>query len=319
MGDEIECGYHGLRFGKAGTCTYNPHNSAIPRAARIRAYPAVERGGVIWYWPGDVEKLDPRLIPDFGFLDDPAHFSFVRGYLHVACSHQLIVDNLLDLSHTPYLYPQFRSDETSAELMLSATISKLSREQDRIVAYRLIGNLPAPAWRREAFGIAAGPVDTRLYLTWFPPALLYFDSGACPKATPEGEGFCAPAAHCITPETAVTSHYYHASARNTRPNDTEFDKEHLGFLEAAFIGQDAPMLAAIQKRMSATGDLFRLQPVLLQVDGPAVAARRIFNSMITPEAEAAIGGTAGKLRRARRVSRTFPSKLPPSISKNNSR
>jgi hypothetical protein len=85
----------------------------------------------------------------------------------------------------------------------------------------------------------------------------------------ESEGFCTPAAHCITLETEVTSHYYHASARNRRLNDPEFDAVHLGFLEAAFNGQDAPMLSAVQARMGSTGDLFSFQPVLLPVDGPA--------------------------------------------------
>lgn len=197
VGDEIECGYHGLRFSQAGNCTHNPHSSGIPKAARVRAYPTVERGGFIWYWPGDVERADRSLIPVFEFLDDPAHFSVVRGYLHVACSYQVVVDNLLDLSHTPFLHPQFRSDEVSAEAMLAATTSKLFREESRIFAYRLIEDLPVPAWRREAFGIKPGPVDTRLHMTWFPPALLYFDSGACRKGVPEREGFCAPAAHCI--------------------------------------------------------------------------------------------------------------------------
>jgi nitrite reductase/ring-hydroxylating ferredoxin subunit len=283
VGDEIECGYHGLRFSQAGNCTHNPHSSAIPKAARVRAYPTVERGGFIWYWPGDGESADRRLIPEFGFLDDPAHFSVVRGYIHVACSYQVVVDNLLDLSHTPFLHPQFRSDEVSAEAMLAATTSKLSREESRIFAYRLIQDLPVPAWRREAFDIKSGPVDTRLHMTWFPPALLYFDSGACPKGVPEREGFCAPAAHCITPETEVTSHYFHASGRNSRLNDPEFDTVHLGFLEAAFIGQDEPMLAAVQTRMGTTADLFAIQPVLLPGDGPAVAARRLLNRMITKE------------------------------------
>ena len=32
IGDELECGYHGLRFDAAGACIHNPHgDGAIPR------------------------------------------------------------------------------------------------------------------------------------------------------------------------------------------------------------------------------------------------------------------------------------------------
>lgn len=283
VGDDLQCGYHGLRFGMSGACVYNPHSSAIPRAAAVRSYPAVERHGFIWYWPGEVGLADPALIPEFGFLDAADRFAVVRGYIHAACSYQLIADNLLDLSHTPFLHPQFRPDGDSAEKMLDTTTSKLVRNSTSIFAYRMIADLPAPTWRRQAFLIPEGPVDTRLHMTWFAPSALFFDSGACRKGEAESDGLCTPAAHCITPETETSSHYFHASARNVRVEDRAFDAQHLAFLESAFIAQDEPMLAAVQSRMGATADLFGLRPLLLESDGPAVSARRILEAMIAKE------------------------------------
>lgn len=166
VGDDIECGYHGMRFGATGGCTYNPHGTALPKAAQVRAYPAVERYGFIWYWPGDAEAADPALIRPFPFLADTERFAVVCGYLHTACNYQLVVDNLLDLSHTPYLHPQFRSDEVSADA-IRATRSKLVRGADHVFAFRVIEDLPAPAWHREAFGLEDGPADTRLHMTWY--------------------------------------------------------------------------------------------------------------------------------------------------------
>jgi phenylpropionate dioxygenase-like ring-hydroxylating dioxygenase large terminal subunit len=50
--DDIACPYHGWRFsGDDGHCTYVPSlpdQSRIPRNARIKAYPAVERYGHVW-------------------------------------------------------------------------------------------------------------------------------------------------------------------------------------------------------------------------------------------------------------------------------
>jgi phenylpropionate dioxygenase-like ring-hydroxylating dioxygenase large terminal subunit len=42
-GDELRCGYHGLKFDASGTCVEIPGQTAIPPQARVRAYPLLER------------------------------------------------------------------------------------------------------------------------------------------------------------------------------------------------------------------------------------------------------------------------------------
>jgi phenylpropionate dioxygenase-like ring-hydroxylating dioxygenase large terminal subunit len=51
-GDAIQCGYHGLKFNGQGVCVHNPHG-AIPKAATVRSYPAVERYSFVWVWMGE--------------------------------------------------------------------------------------------------------------------------------------------------------------------------------------------------------------------------------------------------------------------------
>ncbi|MDB5410396.1 MAG: uncharacterized protein JWL84_5308 [Rhodospirillales bacterium] len=37
VGDTLQCGYHGLRFDRAGTCVHNPHPGPTPSAARVKS------------------------------------------------------------------------------------------------------------------------------------------------------------------------------------------------------------------------------------------------------------------------------------------
>ncbi|MDB5717660.1 MAG: Vanillate O-demethylase oxygenase subunit, partial [Sphingomonas bacterium] len=51
--DQLQCPYHGLRFGTDGACVYNPHYDALPRAAKVASYPLLDRYGMLWIWMGD--------------------------------------------------------------------------------------------------------------------------------------------------------------------------------------------------------------------------------------------------------------------------
>ena len=50
IGDEIRCGYHGLRFDATGQCVDVPGQSTIPPDARVASYPVVERHRMVWIW-----------------------------------------------------------------------------------------------------------------------------------------------------------------------------------------------------------------------------------------------------------------------------
>jgi phenylpropionate dioxygenase-like ring-hydroxylating dioxygenase large terminal subunit len=48
QGDSIICPYHGLTFNGDGQCVRNPYSDSIPGSARVDAWEAVERDGIIW-------------------------------------------------------------------------------------------------------------------------------------------------------------------------------------------------------------------------------------------------------------------------------
>ena len=74
VGDELQCHYHGLRFGTDGRCTRIPGQEQIPRCAKVKTYPVAERYHWIWIWMGDPALADPAKITDFHWLDDPDHW-----------------------------------------------------------------------------------------------------------------------------------------------------------------------------------------------------------------------------------------------------
>lgn len=284
-GDELECGYHGLRFNAAGACAHNPHGPIPPRA-RVRAYPAIERYGYVWYWPGDPSRADPDLLPKFAFLSDPEHFTITPGYLRVQANYQLIVDNLLDLSHALFLHPHFAVPGQTIEQQLQAISAKTVTEGDAVTALRTRIAVPPNAPTREIFGFKPEElVDSRTHMTWHPPALLSFDVGACLTGTPESDGLCIPQAHLITPETELTSHYFFAATRNMRRDDPVAGRKLFDMLDLAFRQQDEPMIEAVQRSMGPTGDLDSLQPILLRTDGAPVMARRTLQRLIAAEQE----------------------------------
>ena len=52
----IVCGYHGLVMGGDGRCVSMPGQRVRPT---IKQYPALERHGFVWVWPGEKSAADP--------------------------------------------------------------------------------------------------------------------------------------------------------------------------------------------------------------------------------------------------------------------
>lgn len=283
VGDTIQCAYHGLRFDCAGRCVANPHNEGKPlSAAGVASYQLHERYGIVWFWPGEGEA-DTTLIPHFPFLEDDATWRVLRGCLHVNGNYQLVTDNLLDLTHAPYLHPGFKMPGVTPEQQLAATRTKVTKLDRGVLYERQRNGLPPNQATIDLFGFPAEPCETRTHMHWHPPAVILFENGTKFAGQTDMEGFCFPQAHCITPETETTSHYFFSAARNLRIDEPEVDEQLMDVLNTAFRTQDEPMIEAVQQRMGPTGDLDGLNPVLLKTDAAPVLARRMLKDLIEAE------------------------------------
>jgi phenylpropionate dioxygenase-like ring-hydroxylating dioxygenase large terminal subunit len=150
-GNDLQCGYHGIRFDRDGACTHIPGGLAAPSGFRAKHYPALERHGFVWIWMGE-KAADPNLIPDYHENDDPG-WAGVPGYLDIACNYQLMVDNLLDLTHVVFVHKTTLAGGGVTETPLEVRV-----EGDRVLAQRMMLNVDTAPIFRAARGLvnAAG-------------------------------------------------------------------------------------------------------------------------------------------------------------------
>src|SRR5262249_26936516 len=150
IGDTLQCHYHGLRYDKTGACVRVPGQDMIPRSAKVKSYPVVERYRWLWIWMGDPALADPDKITDFHWFDDPDWGAQGR-YLHVQGNLPLIVDNLLDLTHLVFVQ---ETTIGNSALVDNAAV-KVARAGDHVRVTRWILDSPAPPPFVKAAGFTA--------------------------------------------------------------------------------------------------------------------------------------------------------------------
>jgi phenylpropionate dioxygenase-like ring-hydroxylating dioxygenase large terminal subunit len=280
-GRALQCAYHGLRFEGSGACVHNPHGDGkIPTAAKVRAFPLLERHGVLWIWMGEPERADPALLADFSCMD-AEHWHVGRAYLHVLAHYELEADNILDLSHIEFLHPGSLGSDA-----VKQAATELKQDGNTVWSLRQTHNEIMPEFLYQAMGLPSGlPVDRWIDVRWNPPANMLLDSGATPTGRPRSEGRGAWLPHIFTPETARTSHYWYAVSlpKAMGPIGAELVQQQIQGLTVPFATEDLPMLEAQQNAMGLA-EFWSLKPVLLSGDAAAVRARRVLQQLITKEA-----------------------------------
>ena len=248
VGDVLQCHYHGLRFDGTGKCVRVPGQDHIPQNARVRTYPVVERYRWIWIWMGDPALADPAQICDFHWLQDP-DWGAKPSYLHVEANWQLVVDNLLDLTHLAFVH---ETTIGNMALVEHAAV-KVQRAPNNVLVTRWIIDQPAPPTFVKV-GKFTGNVDRWQIIDYTPPAFLRLDVGACPTGTgaPEGRrvgGIGMRNLNAITPETETTSHYFWGQAHDFEPHNAAMTERVFEQIKTAFL-EDVAVFTAQQRMIS---------------------------------------------------------------------
>jgi vanillate O-demethylase monooxygenase subunit len=284
VGNVVHCPYHGLQFDPTGKCVKVPSQEKIPPNARVKAYPVVERYHWLWIWMGDPAKADPALIEDFHFLDDPA-WRFGGNYLHVESNYLLLVENLLDTTHLPFLHP-----DTLGTGAFARSEFEVSREGDRITVARWLMNEPPAPFHKQMGEFPDGMKVDRWQITHYgPPSFIKLDVGSAPG----GAGARTTAErgkrwmnmwnlNAITPETEKTAHYFFAQAYNFKLGERWISDMLAKQIRDIFL-QDMAMVKAQQQNM----DLGPSPVVNLGQDKAWVAMRGIVERLIKEEQQQA--------------------------------
>ncbi|WP_076866020.1 aromatic ring-hydroxylating dioxygenase subunit alpha [Bradyrhizobium mercantei] len=279
-GGRIVCGYHGLEFDFTGACVRNPHPSGrIPPGARLRSYPIVERHSGVWIWFGE-RAADPSLIPDFSRLDDTGTSVTRRDYIVMDASYELIVDNLLDCSHTSFLHDGILGNEP-----MIAAPTEITQSGNTINVIRYARKVPPPGMFDMLFRQDGAPVDCWTDFRWDPPSCLLLDVGVTAPGRPKQEGTGLFGTHILTPETARTTHYHFAATLwniHAKSQTAEMREKISDLRRFAFEKQDQPMIVAQQRIIDMTPPN-QLERVMLETDLGVVRWRRIMEKLIAAE------------------------------------
>src|SRR5688572_19009697 len=175
-GDRIQCPYHGLEFDSSGTCALNPHGTkSIPPRARVRSYPVTEKHKAIWIWMGE-RSPDLSKVPDFSVLDNvPEMHATKRDRITIKANYELIIDNLLDLSHTSFLHEGILGNADTVESEIT-----VEQEGTDIVVERHARDAEPPGMNKLMWPQSPPRVDKVTSIRWMAPSALRLMTGICP-------------------------------------------------------------------------------------------------------------------------------------------
>ena len=100
----LRCAYHGWKYDVTGQCVElpsEPEQNGFRAQTRLRAYPLVERGGVIWTYMGPAEH-QPGL-PEFEFAMMPPEQTYASKRLQY-CNWLQALEGGIDSSHVGWLH-----------------------------------------------------------------------------------------------------------------------------------------------------------------------------------------------------------------------
>lgn len=277
VGDGLQCGYHGATFDAMGQCVRLPGN-AVPKDGRVRAYPLVEKWGWAWIWLGDPARADVTQLPDFHWQSEPG-WAPIGGILQFKAHYQLLVDNLLDLSHEAFLHLNTIGNSAVADVPAEA-----SGEGNHVWVKRFMPNCAPPPLFVKARGFA-GPIDRLQEIEFSPPCYISITV----RATPAGSNDLAGALrwqvlNALTPETERTTHYFWGLPRQFLVEDRDTD----ALLESAIIrtfNEDRAMLEAQQLVLEERS--LDERTLLTHADAGPSRARSVIARLIREEQAAA--------------------------------
>lgn len=278
----VECPYHGLRFGIDGSCVLNPHGSGrIPATLAVRSYPVVERHTMLWIWMG-ADAPDAARIPDFSYLDpgSPGVLS-KRESLEMDVDYQLVIDNLLDLSHASFLHRGVLGDPSTLECDIA-----IDSTESSVTVTRTRSNIAPSKLFDLMYRNNGEAVDTWSIMRWDAPSCLRHEAGICPPDAGRDEGITVIGTHLVTPSSKGKCTYHVAAVRlgaSAGSDDAEISAQLSALRRFAFDEQDRPILEAQQRAYDLAGGPDSLRPVMLSIDAAPLRARRVLAKIVAGE------------------------------------
>ncbi len=183
--DGLRCVYHGWKFDVTGQCVDMPNEPAesnFKTKVKARAYPGVQRGGVIWIYMGPPDK-QPGL-PDYFGCTQPNAEDRVAVKMQRDSNYAQIIEGTIDSSHLPFLHREFSRLPYGSSAIADAPDMFAVRETDfgfvygarrpaaeqyywRVSAFVMPGFTHVANSSRAGNGIFVVPIDDEHTWWWY--------------------------------------------------------------------------------------------------------------------------------------------------------
>ncbi|MEE8304095.1 MAG: Rieske 2Fe-2S domain-containing protein, partial [Candidatus Tectomicrobia bacterium] len=186
-GDVLECAYHGFCYNAEGVCVGIPSmpDGPIPPQARLKAYPVIEQDGVVWIWPGHVDKMGEAQPPRTPEIAASAWESISSGPLFIRANTRLLIENLLDITHFYPLHDGNIGDFANSQIPIEVVEETIDGNWS-VKSIRRADNYQQPPYFVDWFGYEVvdrfhthcmmNPGVTRVELRVAPPGQLGTDA-----------------------------------------------------------------------------------------------------------------------------------------------
>jgi vanillate O-demethylase monooxygenase subunit len=277
-GDTLVCGYHGLRYATDGRCVALS-GKPLPGGLSIARYPVREIPPLVWIWMGTASEAQAPEPPHPAWLESPDWTSAVR-YVRVGGSYVHLHENLLDLSHLSFLHAASFGTPEYADAPIEVAITPDSIDVWRTVRCTL------PAIYADPLGWKGAPAIRRSGSSFVSPGL-HVNTGEFRNEALAAQPDPLPTvkvAQFLTPETADSTHYHFAVARNFARNDDAVSAAVMHGFQSVF-AEDVfavEQLTALQRQAQASGDFSEFD---IPTDRPGLEMRRRLKRMADAERE----------------------------------
>lgn len=283
-GDDLMCGYHGIRYNPQGRCTFMPSQETINPSASVSSFPVTDRYRLCWVWLGDPELADPERIPAIMAPVTAPEWAGGGELLHLDCDYRLVLDNLMDLTHETYVHGTSIGNDAVAESPFAVEHTK-----DTVTLTRwMYGITPPPAFVTELHkkfpDYDGSLVDRWQVIRWQAPSTIVIDVGVAIAGSGADRGDFSRAVrgrvvNTVTPETEKSTNYFWLRLRDHSLDDDAFTAAHTEMVSTIF-EEDRAMLNAQQVAIDAhpNYDFYNLN-----IDVGGLWVRRILDRLAAVE------------------------------------
>ncbi|HTT03106.1 MAG TPA: aromatic ring-hydroxylating dioxygenase subunit alpha [Steroidobacteraceae bacterium] len=286
VGDLLECGYHGLTFDAGGRCVRIPGADFIPKGARVRSYPLIERNGLLWIWMGPAELADPRMIFAVEHWGDSGWGTNSSDAMHVDAHYLFVTDNLLDPSHVAWVHRGSFGDESCEAGGVQVTATEAG-----VIASRWMRNVEVAPFYKPFVRFSGLCDRLQHYEVRFPShaivkAVIVPAGAAGAHAEQHPQAFVMHSYNFLTPVDEQRTLYYWFQVRNFAPGDAAVSELMNKAVRAVF-EEDRIILKAVHEGFTHK----RSSNIDLGIDSAPLRFRRRLSQLISAEQTAPAGST----------------------------